>query len=327
MKKIISVLLSTLLSLLISACILSGCGAQSDDGEKKLSVVTTIFPEYDWVMQIVGDEAENVEVSALSGSGVDMHSYQPTADDIIKISACDLFIYVGGESDSWTEDALREAVNKDMKVINLLEALGDGVKEEEIIEGMESEEKDGHGHDEAEYDEHVWLSLRNAATLAEKIRDAIVELDPENKELYEKNTADYVEKLNALDNEYSTAVRAVKTKTILFGDRFPFRYLADDYGLEYFAAFAGCSAESEASFETVAFLANKVDELGLTAVLTIEGSDCKIADTVVATTEKKSARILTMDSMQSVSREEMDAGVTYLSVMEKNLSVLKDALN
>ena len=219
MKKIISVLLSTLLSLLISACILSGCGAQSDDGEKKLSVVTTIFPEYDWVMQIVGDEAENVEVSALSGSGVDMHSYQPTADDIIKISACDLFIYVGGESDSWTEDALREAVNKDMKVINLLEALGDGVKEEEIIEGMESEEKDGHGHDEAEYDEHVWLSLRNAATLAEKIRDAIVELDPENKELYEKNTADYVEKLNALDNEYSTAVRAAKTKTILFGDR------------------------------------------------------------------------------------------------------------
>lgn len=327
MKKIISVLLSTLLSLLISACILSGCGAQSDDGEKKLSVVTTIFPEYDWVMQIVGDEAENVEVSALSGSGVDMHSYQPTADDIIKISACDLFIYVGGESDSWTEDALREAVNKDMKVINLLEALGDGVKEEEIIEGMESEEEDGHGHDEAEYDEHVWLSLRNAATLAEKIRDAIVELDPENKELYEKNTADYIEKLNALDNEYSTAVRAAKTKTILFGDRFPFRYLADDYGLEYFAAFAGCSAESEASFETVAFLANKVDELGLTAVLTIEGSDCKIADTVVATTEKKSARILTMDSMQSVSREEMDAGVTYLSVMEKNLSVLKDALN
>lgn len=327
MKKIISVLLSTLLSLLISACILSGCGAQSDDGEKKLSVVTTIFSEYDWVMQIVGDEAENVEVSALSGSGVDMHSYQPTADDIIKISACDLFIYVGGESDSWTEDALREAVNKDMKVINLLEALGDGVKEEEIIEGMESEEEDGHGHDEAEYDEHVWLSLRNAATLSEKIRDAIVELDPENKELYEKNTADYIEKLNALDNEYSTAVRAAKTKTILFGDRFPFRYLADDYGLEYFAAFAGCSAESEASFETVAFLANKVDELDLTAVLTIEGSDCKIADTVVATTEKKSARILTMDSMQSVSREEMDAGVTYLSVMEKNLSVLKDALN
>lgn len=323
MKKFISVLLS----ILISACILSGCGAASDDGEKKLSVVTTIFPEYDWVMQIMGDASDNADVSVLSGSGVDMHSFQPTADDIIKISTCDLFIYVGGESDQWAEDALREAVNKDMTVINLLEALGDGVKEEEIIEGMESEEEDGHGHDEAEYDEHVWLSLRNAATLVDKIKDAIVGLDPENKELYEKNTADYIEKLNALEGEYSAAIETAKTKTILFGDRFPFRYLADDYGLEYYAAFAGCSAESEASFETVAFLANKVDELGLTAVLTIEGSDCKIADTVVATTEKKNARILTMDSMQSVSREEMDAGVTYISVMEKNLSVLKDALN
>lgn len=343
MKKILSVSLAVLML----AGILTGCGNQPDSKNEKLSVVTTIFPEYDWVRNILGDKAEDAELTMLLGKGVDLHSFQPTADDIIKISRCDLFIYVGGESDEWVEDALKEATNKDMVVIDLLDVLGDAVKEEEVKEGMEAEEHDHdhedeeeehdydhengqeeeHGHEEeAEYDEHVWLSLKNAAVLVGAISDALVSLDAENADRYTANTAAYIEKLNALDASYKAAVDSAKTKTVLFGDRFPFRYLVDDYGLDYYAAFVGCSAESEASFETVAFLANKLDELGLSAVLTLEGSDHRIAETVVSASERRSAQILSMNSMQSTTAEDIKNGATYLSIMEKNLDVLTDAL-
>ena len=305
--------------------------------EKELRIVTTIFPEYDWVREILGDRADNVEVSMLLDNGVDLHSYQPTADDIIKISDCDLFIYVGGESDSWAEDALKNATNKDMKVINLLEVLGDSVKEEETVEGMQEEEHEDtdehddteeHDHEEeVEYDEHVWLSLRNAETLCDAISDALQQINPDNKDAYAANASAYIEKLSALDADYQTAVDGATYKTVLFGDRFPFRYLVDDYGLSYYAAFAGCSAESEASFETISFLAKKVDELNLPCVLTIEGRDHKIAETVVENTTAKNQNILTMDSMQSTTSQDVNNGTTYLSVMEQNLSVLKEALN
>ena len=327
MKKITALLLA--LFMLVAA--LAGCGKQNDTNQTdKLSIVTTIFPEYDWVREILGDKADNAEITMLLDNGVDLHSYQPTADDIVKISDCDLFIYVGGESDEWVEDALRNAANRNMKVINLLEVLGDSVKTEEIVEGMQEEEHEHedveeHEHEE-EADEHVWLSLKNAKMLVRVISKALQELDPNNKDIYAANADAYVKKLSALDAEYQTAVDAASNKTILFGDRFPFRYLVDDYGLRYYAAFVGCSTETEAGFETISFLAKRVDELKLPCVLTIEGAQHKIAETIVRNTTAKNQRVLTMDSMQSTTSKDVKNGTTYLSVMEKNLSVLKEAL-
>lgn len=335
MKKI----LALLLALLISVGVLAGCGKQNDTANtNRLKIVTTIFPEYDWVREILGEKEADAELSMLLDNSVDLHSYQPTADDIIKILNCNLFVYVGGESDGWAENALKNAANKDMKVINLLEVLGDSVKTEEAVEGMQEEkhdhedsdsgeEGDGHDHgEEAEYDEHVWLSLKNAEVLINAISSSLQEIDPESKETYAANTASYLKKLSALDKEYRTVADGGARKTLLFGDRFPFRYLADDYGLNYYAAFSGCSAETEASFETVSFLAKKADELKLPCVLTIEGAKHKIAETVVQNTTEKNLKVLTMDSMQATTSKDVENGTTYLSVMEKNLDVLKIAL-
>lgn len=321
MKKI----LALLLALWIPAAVLSGCAPQDDSAaSNKLNIVTTIFPAYDWVREILGAETDRAEITMLLDSGVDLHSYQPTVDDIVKISDCDLFLYVGGESDGWVEDALKNAPNKERKVIRLLDVLGDSAKAEETVEGMQEEEDDH--EEEAEYDEHIWLSLKNAQVLVAAISEALQESDPARKDTYAANAAAYVEKLSALDGEYRAAVDSGKYKTLLFGDRFPFRYLADDYGLDYYAAFPGCSAETEASFETVSFLAGKMDALGLPCVLTIEGTQHKIAETIVQNTAQKNQQILTMDSMQAVTANDAASGVSYLSIMEKNLSVLKKAL-
>ena len=505
MKKIITLVLA----LAMAVSLFTGCGKKNnaETGESdpnKLSVVTTIFPEYDWIREILGGKAESTDLTMLLDNGVDLHSYQPTADDIVKISDCDLFIYVGGESDEWVKNVLKNAVNKKMKVINLLEMLGESVKTEETVEGMQEDGHDhGHSHDEqltendiedrtlsdfagawkslhpfllngdldkfcehraeededssttkdtywekykaswqcdaekisingdtitftyadgktvsAEYtyagyqprrndegkirsvryqfettsadapqyvqfndhghepgeaehfhiyfgndgfdalmsgktnpffvkdalsvedildelmghdhgeekDEHVWLSLKNAKTLVAAIANALQELDPDNKDTYAANASAYIEKLSALDGAYQSAVNGAARKTVLFGDRFPFRYLVDDYGLSYYAAFAGCSTESEASFETVSFLAKKVDELKLPCVLTIEGKNHKLAETIVQSTAGKNQKVLTMDSMQSMTSKDAANGATYLSVMEQNLSVLKEAL-
>ena len=333
MKKLIcAMFLSALIFSVLTACGSNAdvgnnaehdAGGATDDG-KSFSIVTTIFPEYDWVRQILGTNAEHVNLTLLLGSGVDLHSYQPTVDDMVKISTCDLFIYVGGESDKWVNDALATAVNQNMTVINLLEILGDAVKEEEVVEGMQTDEDDA--EDETEYDEHVWLSLKNAEILCGRIAETLAKLDPSNAADYAANAEVYIAQLTALDAQYAAAVDAASVKTILFGDRFPFRYLADDYNLNYYAAFAGCSAETEASFETVIFLSTKVDELNLPGVLTIENSDGKIARTIVENTAAKSARILQLDSMQSVTSHDVLNGTDYLGAMERNLEVLRDAL-
>jgi len=329
MKKVVAVMLSLMLML---PCFLPAAAEA-----KKISVITTIFPLYDWAREVVGQDSGNVELTMLLGNGVDLHSYQPTVQDIVRISTCDVFIYVGGESDKWVSNALAEAVNKDMKVINLLEAMGEDLKTEEIVEGMEHdhdheaeadhdhEEDHDHEHEE-EADEHVWLSLRNAQKLVQVIAATLSEADPADAEKYQANAAAYREKLAQLDARYAEAVNAAKNKTLLFGDRFPFRYLVDDYGLSYYAAFSGCSAETEASFETIVFLARKVDELGLSTVLTMENAQTRIAETIVESTSAKNQKVLAMDSMQGTTSAGVQSGVTYLSIMENNLKVLEDAL-
>ncbi|MCR4731428.1 MAG: zinc ABC transporter substrate-binding protein [Saccharofermentans sp.] len=537
MKKLLSVVVAAFLAV----GSLTACSSAGANGKNKIKIVTTIFPEYDWVMNVLGENPAGAEVTMLLDNGVDLHSFQPTATDIMKISSCDLFVYVGGESDDWVEDALKEATNKDMVVINLLDVLGDKVKEEEVVEGMQEgehhhdheggeedhdhehsheEEKEiteadikprevsefagewqslypvlmtgaldeyvkyqaekksitveesraqieakwncgvktikiegnsitlyyddgtkatgtyeyagfatkkddtgkitsirheflrtsgdgpkyvmlndhghepadsvehfhiyfgdnnfdelvtttsnpffvdakldakgcldnvmGHeqGHDhssqeteadhdhehdhehhheegEIEYDEHVWLSLRNAQVLVQSISDAMQKIDSANAATYKKNSDSYIESLKSLDNDYKAVVDAASNKTILFGDRFPFRYMVDDYGLTYYAAFVGCSAESEASFETITFLSKKVDELKLPVVLTIEGKDHRIAETIVQNTASKDQKIMTLDSMQSASTADYKGGTTYLSIMKANLSVLTEAL-
>ncbi|MBQ5995302.1 MAG: zinc ABC transporter substrate-binding protein [Clostridia bacterium] len=335
MKRIISALV--VLSLAISIFALSACSgknsnAPADGQNKKLKIVTTIFPEYDWVREILGDKADGAELTMLLDNGVDLHSYQPTVDDILKISNCDVFIYVGGESDEWVDDALKEAVNKNMTVINLLDVLGDSVKEEEVKEGMQAEheeeahEAEGEAEEEVEFDEHVWLSLKNAQVLVKKIAEAIAGKDSANADSYLANADSYIKKLSALDGEYAAAVNGASKKVLLFGDRFPFRYMTDDYGLDYYAAFVGCSAETEASFETIAFLAGKLDELSLNNVMIIESSDGKIAKTIIDSSKNKAAEILTLDSLQSTTSEDVAGGTTYISVMQKNLDVLKQAL-
>ena len=321
----------------------SSAESSAEASGKKLKIVATIFPEYDWVRQILGDEAKNAELTLLLDNGVDLHSYQPTADDIAKISECDLFIYVGGESDGWVKDALKEGKNPDRKVINLLEALGNNTKEEEVVEGMQAEEEEHEStaagesaaagesseaeeEEGPEYDEHVWLSLRNARELCETIAEDLKSLDSAHASVYDANLKKYEGELDALDQQYQKAVNAAGNKTLLFGDRFPFRYLVDDYGLKYYAAFVGCSAETEASFETVSFLAKKMDELGLKHVMTIEGPDKKIAATVIENTKDKNQDVLALNSMQSVTSKDIEAGETYLGVMQQNLEVLKKAL-
>ena len=297
--------------------------------EKKINVVTTIFPIYDWTREVIGENSQ-VELTLLLDNGVDMHSYQPAAADIMKIATCDVFIFVGGESDRWVEDALLEAANPGRIVIRLLEALGENVRMEEIVEGMQHEHEEPAGTHEKpgpEADEHIWLSLRNARKLVGIISSALGKADPAHAESYQANAAAYDEKLAALDLEYSRAVSGASFHTALFGDRFPFRYLFDDYGLSYYAAFSGCSAETEASFQTIIFLAQKMDELKLPAVLTIEGANHQIAETIIGTTAEKNQKQLTLNSMQGFTLRDAQAGATYLSVMRDNLEVLKQALN
>ena len=511
MKKVFAALL---VLVLMMTTLFSGAAFAEN---KKLSIVTTIFPIYDWVREIVQGN-DNVEITMLLDNGTDLHSYQPTAPDILKVSNADLFIYVGGESDEWVEDVLATAANPKLVAISLVEAMGDAIKAEEIVEGMEHEHEheegeeeheheeieledildcplsdfagewkslqplllageldafcehkaeededesatkdtcfakyaanwacdavtmkiagdtisftdengktvsgtytyagyipiladagdvksvryqytsntagapkyvqfndhgyqaggaehfhvyfgnesfdalltassnpyfvasdlttagilqqlmghnhDGHehhhDHEEEETDEHVWLSLRNAQALCKVIAEELNRIDAANSVQYQANLIAYCAQLIALDKAYTEVVSAAKYKTVLFGDRFPFRYLVDDYGLTYFAAFSGCSAESEASFQTIVFLAQKVDELNLPAVLTIEHPKTRIAETVVSTSQAKNAKILSMDSMQSITDQDVKAGANYLSIMESNLAVLKEALN
>ena len=327
MKK----LLALVLSALVLTSLLVGCGS-TESKKADVKVVTTIFPIYDWVREIAQDDAD-INLDLLLDNGVDLHSYQPSAKDIVDISDCDIFIYVGGESDKWVDDTLKQANNKNMTVLNLMDILGDKAKEEEVKEGMQADEDDHEkgeehkeGEEEHEYDEHVWLSLKNSSLIVDKIAEALKKADTQHADAFQTNADAYKNKLNELDKQYQDAVDKASVKTLLFGDRFPFRYLTDDYKLDYYAAFVGCSAETEASFETITFLAGKADELQLKAIMQIETSDGSIAKTVRDNTKTKDQTILTLDSLQSVTSERAKNGETYLSIMTANLDILKEAL-
>ena len=330
-SKIIKSVLGVAAVVLMFAAVNSTLFAKVKKSDKKaaakLSIVATIFPEYDWVRELLGDNSSNADLTLLLGNGVDLHSYQPSIQDVAKISTADIFIYVGGESDAWVDDALKNKKNKDMIVLNLMELLGDSVKEEEIVEGMEAEEEEEceAEEEEAEYDEHVWLSLKNAKVICQAITDALCKKDSANTSGYKKNLSTYNAKLDELDTAYSDAIKFSSKNTLVFGDRFPFRYLVDDYGLNYYAAFLGCSAETEASFKTVIFLANKMDELDSNYIFKIESGDGKLAKTIIQNSGKKNAQVLVLDSMQSVTSKQA-AGTSYLKIMNENLNVLKEGI-
>ncbi|MDO4864290.1 MAG: metal ABC transporter substrate-binding protein [Ruminococcus sp.] len=310
-------------ALTLAASLFTGCSAPSArDG--KLSVVCTIFPVYDWAREVIGD-ADGVQLTYLMNSGADLHNYQPTADDMIRISDCDVFIYVGGESDSWVDGALSNARNKDMIVIDLMDVLGNALREEELKEGMEApdEEEEEEG---IAYDEHIWLSLRNAEDCTAAIACLLSDADSEHAGTYKDNASSYIDELEALDADFTELTASAKNKTLIFADRFPFLYFVDDYGLDYYAAFIGCSAESEASFETIAFLADKVDELGVDCVFTIEGSSCTIADAVITAAKSQDIETVTLNSMQSVTQTD-DETSSYYGFMQENYNALKEALN
>lgn len=309
------------MTLLLCTILMCGCGtaapAQPENGG--LSVVTTVFPLYDWLRIIT--EGTDTEVTMLMQNGSDLHNFQPSAKDIISINDADMFVYIGGESDEWTKDVLREAKSS-LTAVSLMDSGSVTLLEDEVKEGMTVEEEE-----EPENDEHVWLSLQNAIRYTELLSEKLQEKDPENAERYHQNAEAYIGKLMALDREYSLAAENAEYRTLVFCDRFPFIYLMKDYGLDYYAAFKGCSAETEASFETVVYLSGKLDELQLKHVFTIENSGTDIADTVLKTSKDQNRDILVLNSMQSVTGEQADSGVTYLSIMEENLEVLKKGLN
>ena len=312
MKK----LLSIILCLIMCTVVMCSCGGNetSHDG---LKIVCTAFPQYDYIKNILGT---NDGLTLLLDDGADLHSYEPTATDIIEIASSDLFIYIGGISDSWVEGALKSANLESLKSVALMDMVE--TYDVDYVAGMEKEEH--HHNGEHEKDEHIWLSLRNSAEITSALCDIICEIDSANAQKYKANAENYINSLNELDGEYKSVIESAKRNTLLFADRFPFRYLIEDYSLDYHAAFSGCSSESEASFQTMKFLIDKTKELSLPAVIITESSDGSIAEMICKETGTKA---LVLDSCQSVSSADIEKGTNYLDIMRNNLEILREALN
>jgi zinc transport system substrate-binding protein len=322
MKKIISIALA----LLIGALVLTGCAEKNNPAETgngdQLSVVATIFPPYDFAREIIGDKAD---ITMLLRAGAEPHSYDPTPQDIIKIQNCDVFIYVGGESDEWVNGVLDGVDTSKMKIITLMDCVE--VVEEEVVEGMEDEEEDERADaeepEEPEYDEHVWTSPRNAKLIVQKLSDTFCEVDADNAELYQANTAAYLTKLDELDAKFQAVVDDAARKTIVIGDRFPFRYLTDAYGLSYFAAFPGCATETEASAQTVKFLVDKIKEERIPVVLYVSNANGKMANSIA---EETGVKVLPMQSCELIAASDFNAGKGYIELMTANVDALREAL-
>ncbi len=320
----------------------------SSTQSEPLNVVVTIFPIYDWVKEITN--STNINVTLLLDSGVDLHNYQPSATDIATILDSDLFIYNGGTSDIWVEDLFTQDNGSDVLSMNMMDLLGDSVHmepeydhdhvEEETHDDhdhVEEETHDDHDHVEEEthddhdhesaVDEHIWLSLRNAVVFCQGIADKLSEINPANAEQYKQSSDDYINSLESLDAEYTKVIGAASQDTLVFGDRFPFVYLLEDYSLSHHAAFSGCSTESEASFETVAHLAGALDEIQTNYIFTIDGGNTDLAQTIIDSSQNQDREILGLHSLQSVNSDDITDGITYLSVMQENLQVLQTALS
>lgn len=311
MRKIILII-----SALLTCFSITGCNLNKVNDDK-IKIVCSTYAPYNWLEEIIKGKEELYELSLLLKNGEDLHNYQPTVEDIVQISSADLFICIGGESENWVEDALIEAKNKDLDVIYMMDYLDEHCLHEE-------HDHHEHEHDEG-FDEHVWLSLKNASKIIEHIAIKINELDSNNSKLYQSNTNDYLNKINMLDKKYEESLHDLNNHTLVFADRFPFRYLLEDYHLEYYAAFPGCEAESEASFETITSLIKRVDDLKLSTILIIDENSYKLANTIINNTLNKDQKILMLDSLQSVSQDKLD-DYSYLNVMESNLEVLVEAL-
>lgn len=318
LKRILPVALMVV-TFLLTAC---GSGDLSDKYNKK--VVCTSFAAYDWTRNIIGD-VEGFDIIYLTKSGVDLHSFTPTTRDLVDISTADLVIYIGGPSDMWVLDATKNKVNPRQQVLALMDILSDKVVEEELVEGMTEEEEEE--EEEIEYDEHVWLSLENAMLSSDRICSALSEIDSENAASLASNNERYQNELASLRESYLTKVAAKEKNTILVCDRFPFRYMFDELSLEYYAAFPGCSAESEAVFDTIVFLSNKIDELGLSSICVLEGSNQEISRVVIDNANTKNVEVLTLNSLQSISQTDIEDGVSYLSLMEENLDTILKLLD
>lgn len=340
MKKQIAIILAAIVAVIpLSGCRNSAVSTAPAKDDNRLNIVTTIFPQYDFAREIVGS---NANVAMLLPPGAESHTYEPAPQDIITIQNCDLFVYVGGEGDVWIDDILDSMGDKAPNTLKLMDCVT--TVEEETVEGMESdhhhedahehshEEPDNHAHEnvqnhnqeEVEYDEHVWTSPTNAIKIVRSMTDVLSKLDSPNAETYRKNADAYVDKLTALDNDFAEVVKTAKRNTIIVGDRFPFRYFADEFGLNYYAAFTGCSSETEASAATVAFLTDKVKAESIPAVLYIEFSNHKIADSIA---EASGTKTLLLHSCHNVSQEEMKSGASYLSLMQNNVETIRQALN
>lgn len=320
--------LITVVIIMFLVVILTGCNKENNEG--KITIISTNFPGYDFARAIIKD-SKDVEVKMLLKPGTDMHNYEPTPQDIKDIKNSDIFIYVGGDSDEWIEDVLDDIDTDKTKIIKLMDLVN--VVEEEHVEGMEEhhhdEDEDEHEHhhdddEEVEYDEHVWTSPMNAITITNKLKDEVVEIDNDNKELYEKNTSSYTNELTSIDKEIKEIVKNAKRKELIFGDRFPLRYFVEEYNLSYYAAFPGCSEQTEASASTISFLIDKVKENEIPVVFHIELSSGKIAQAIA---EETDAKVLQFNAAHNISQKDFDAGVTYVDIMRDNIEVLKEALN
>lgn len=329
MKKIIK----SIGALCLSAAVLFGCGTQDvprDESEdiEKVSIVCTTFPQYDWVKNLLGDTLSETELTLLVKNSADVHNYQPSAQDMIQMKEADLFLYIGGESDTWAVDLMKADSALEEKALNLSEVLeADGrILCKEHHHEHDHDEKQEHAEEES-YDEHIWLSLKNAEFLCESISEHLCEILPEHAQEIQKNTAEYVAQLQALDGAYAQMVQESAKEPLIFGDRFPFCYMTTDYDLEYYAAYTGCNAEIEVGFDTIIALADKVDVLESAYIMVIDGSDRSIAKTILDTAKYKETEILELNSIQSVSWQDVESGVSYLEIMEDNMEVLKKALN
>ena len=316
----ISTRITAFLTAAAAALCLCSCSTENNSDTEdngKLRIISTVFPPYDLAKQIVG---ENAEISILLPPGSESHTYEPSAKEILEIQNCDIFLYIGGENEQWAEKLISANNSKGVKTVKLI----DCVNKLEETDIQEDEEEEHHEEHEHETDEHIWTSPKNEQLMLSAVYDAICEVDPDNKEVYTKNKDSYNKQLTELDKEYEEAISGAKNKTIILADKFPFRYLANEYGLTFYAAFSSCSDESEPSAAAMISLISTIKERNIPVVYYLEFSSTKVADTLCSETGASS---LMLHSCHNVSKEDLEKGISYVDFMKQNLENLKTALN